>query len=83
MGINRKGLRMSKYNTWLISGIDVPTIKVNAPSFDGALQIARRINPRYDTGQVTEYDKTANWYFKGDNKFIDDVLKLNEWTVKK
>ena len=74
---------MSKYNTWLISGRDVATIKVNAESFDRALEIARRIDPRYNTGQVTEYDKTANWYFKGDNKFVDDVLKLHERTVKK
>lgn len=72
---------MNKYNTWLISGRDLPTIKVNAVSFDRALEIARRIDPGYDTGQVTEYDKTANWYFKGDNKFVDDVLKLNERTV--
>lgn len=70
---------MNKYNTWLISGRDLPTIKVNAVSFDNALAIARRYDPGYNTGQVNDtYIKDANHYFKGDNKFVDDVLKAYE-----
>ena len=65
--------------TWKISGGELPTLYINARSFDRALEIARRYDPGYNTGQVNEeFKKDANHYFKGDNKFVDDVLKLYE-----
>ena len=72
---------MIKYpvQTWKIWGDDLPMLYINARSFDEALEIARRINWRYDSGQVNDtYIKDANHYFKGDNKFVDNILKLHE-----
>ena len=37
---------------WKISGINLPTIKVYANSFDEALKIARNKNKDYNTGQL-------------------------------
>lgn len=40
--------------TWLISGSDLPTLEIVADSFDAALAEARKIDARYNTGQVKE-----------------------------
>ena len=76
---------MNKVKTWRIWAAlnkELPTLYINARSFDEALAIARRYDPGYNAGQVNDiFIKNANHYFKGDNKFVDDVLKLYEMTV--
>lgn len=37
---------------WIISGKGLPTLEINANSFDEALHEARKINKNYTTGQV-------------------------------
>lgn len=39
---------------WIISGRNLPTLEIEADSFDEALKEARQINKNYDTGQVKE-----------------------------
>ena len=39
---------------WLIGGKDLPTLEINADSFDEALAIARKDNKNYVSGQVKE-----------------------------
>lgn len=39
---------------WIISGSNLPTLEIEADSFDEALKEARQINKNYDTGQVKE-----------------------------
>lgn len=39
---------------WLISGAGLPTVEITALSFDIALELARRIDSRYTTGQLKE-----------------------------
>lgn len=67
------------WRIWCTLHEELPILYINARSFDQALEIARRYDPRYETGQVNDtYIKNANHYFKGDNKFVDTVLKLHE-----
>lgn len=39
---------------WIISGSNLPTLEIEADSFDETLKEARQINKNYDTGQVKE-----------------------------
>ena len=38
--------------TWLISGISLATLEIEADSFDDALEQARKLDIKYNTGQV-------------------------------
>lgn len=40
--------------TWLVSGTGLPTLEIVANSFDDAVAQARKIDARYNTGQVKE-----------------------------
>lgn len=44
----------SSIATWLISGTGLPTLEIQASSFDEAIDEARKIDPNYNTGQVKE-----------------------------
>ena len=39
---------------WIIKGRDLPTLEIIADSFDKALEIARKDNKNYVSGQVKE-----------------------------
>ena len=39
---------------WIIKGKDLPTLEIIANSFDEALEIARKDNKNYVSGQVKE-----------------------------
>ena len=39
---------------WIIKGKDLPTLEIIADSFDKALEIARKDNKNYVSGQVKE-----------------------------
>ena len=39
---------------WIIKGKDLPTLEIDADSFDEALEIARKDNQNYISGQVKE-----------------------------
>ena len=39
---------------WIIKGKDLPTLEIIADSFDQALEIARKDNKNYVSGQVKE-----------------------------
>lgn len=44
--------RMVKMKLWKITGLNLKNLYIYASSFDEAIQQARKINRRYDTGQV-------------------------------
>ena len=39
---------------WIISGIGLPEMFIQAQSFDEALNTARKVNPNYSSGYVYE-----------------------------
>ena len=40
--------------TWKIWGTNLPTLEIKADSFDDAIREARKINKKYDSGQIKE-----------------------------
>ncbi len=47
--------------TWEISGKNLPILLILASCFDDALEVARKVNPNYNTGRVAEFDLQEIW----------------------
>ena len=47
------GEKILTWNIWYSTiGFSLPVIQVEAATFDDALEIARKVDRRYDTGQI-------------------------------